>query len=322
MSTYIGAVLAGGLGSRLRPLGASLPKALVPIANRPLIAHHVETLRAVGIQTVLVVVGHAGYRIVDTMGDGSAHDVRIHYVEQGEPLGSGHALNRLAPFVTGPLVLVLGDYYFAAPRLGRMIVAADEGACSVVAAKREPDRRALVEACMLETDDDGRVLRVVEKPRAPRTDLKGCGVYVLQPEFFDAVARTPRTALRDEYELTTALDLHIAAGHSLVAEDVIEEDVNVTRPLDVLRCNLIWLRRAGRRELLGAGAKVPSGTILDEAVVGDNAEVEQPTILRRVVVFEGAHVDGGQPFEDVLVTHHGVIRCRPARIQTPEEEAP
>jgi NDP-sugar pyrophosphorylase family protein len=319
MSRYVGAVLAGGLGSRLRPLGASLPKALVPVANRPLIAHHLETLRAVGIESVLVVVGHAGSRIAEAMGDGSAHGVGIQYVEQGEPLGSAHALNRLARFVTGPLLVVLGDYYFAAPSLGRMITVADDGARSVVAAKREPNRAALIEACTLETDDDGRVLRVVEKPRAPRTDLKGCGIYVLQPEFFDAVARTPRTVLRDEYELSTALDLHVAAGHALVAEEVIEEDVNVTRPLDVLRSNVIWLRRAGRRQLIGAGAKIPDETILDEAVVGDNAEVEQPTVLRRVVVFEGARVDGGQSFEDVLVTHNGVIDCRPPKTETPEE---
>jgi NDP-sugar pyrophosphorylase family protein len=320
VSSYVGAVLAGGRGSRLGPLGDSLPKPLVPVANRPLIAHHVEELRALGIATVYVVVGHEGEQVVEALGDGSRYDVEIRYVEQGAPLGSAHAVGRLAPVVTGPLVLVLGDYYFAAD-LRRLLASADGGARSVVAAKREPDRRALLEACTLEVDGNGRVLRVVEKPKVPKSDLKGCGIYVLQPEFFDAIRRTPRTALRDEYELTVALDVHVAAGHPLVAEEVIEEDVNVTRPADVLRCNLMWLRRHGRRELVGTGAKVAAETVLDEAVVGDNAEVDQSAALRRSVVFAGTRVPGGESLEEVLVTPRGVVDCPLSESDSAEEGA-
>jgi NDP-sugar pyrophosphorylase family protein len=321
VTAFVGAILAAGRGSRLGPLGDSLPKALVPVANRPLIAHHVEELHALGIETVYVVVGHGGEHVAEALGDGSRHGVEIRYVEQGEPLGSAHAVGRLAPLLTAPFVLVLGDYYFTAD-LRRLLASSDGGARSVVAGKREPDRRALLEACTLEVDADGRVLRVVEKPKVPKSDLKGCGIYVLRPEFFDAIGRTPRTALRDEYELTVALDVHVADGHFLVAEEVIEEDVNVTRPGDVLRCNLLWLRRHGRRALVGAGAKVPAETVLEEAVVGDNAEVERSATLRRSVVFAGTRVPGGEPLEEVLVTPHGVVDCQLSETGPAKEGAP
>lgn len=322
MSTYVGAILAGGRGTRLGPLGLSLPKALVPVANRPLIAHHLDALRRIGVRDVLVVVGPGGDRVSNALGDGADVGVHVRYVEQGEPLGSAHAVARLAPYVHGPLVLILGDYYFEAPALKRMLGLAGGGARSVMAAKREPDRAALAEACVLETDGDGRVLGVVEKPKSPATDLKGCGVYVLQPAVFDAIARTPRTALRDEYELTVALDLHVRAGGPLVAAEVIEADVNVTRTEDVLRCNLAWLARSGRRQLIGAAARIPPGTALEDAVVGDNVAIEQPTVLRRVVIFEGARIGGAEPIEDALVTRDEVLHCRLERNERPEEGQP
>lgn len=309
MSHYVGAILAAGRGSRMGILGQSYPKPLLPVANKPLIAHHLQMLRSLGIKEVYIVVGHEAAQIAKTLENGVDYGVRITYVDQGPALGSAHALGRLAPYIDSPFLLLLGDYYFSAPRLARILQRAIVTGGSIMAAKREPDRQALCEACTLHVDEEGRILRIVEKPKVPTTDLKGCGIYLFQPEIFDAVRRTPRTALRDEYELSISVEIYIQAGYSLYAEEVIEWDMNFTRPVDVLRCNLAWLEQHGRSELVGGGVRMAVGTRLEQAIVGDDVVVAEPSVLREVVVFRGVHLQGESHIERALVTPDRIIAC-------------
>ncbi|HBY99604.1 MAG: sugar phosphate nucleotidyltransferase [Ardenticatenaceae bacterium] len=309
MSDYVGAILAAGRGRRMGTLGEQYPKPLLPVANQPLIGHHLQTLRRLGISQVYVVVGHEASQIAGALKDGVDYGVSITYVEQGAPLGSAHAVGRLAPYIDGPFVLLLGDYYFSAPELARLLQRARASGGSAMAAKREPDRQALCEACALDLDAEGRILRIVEKPKVPTSDMKGCGIYALRPEFFDAVRRTPRTALRDEYELTIAIDLYVQAGHPLYAEEVIEWDMNFTRPVDILRCNLAWLEEHGRRELVGANVHLAPGTQLEQVIIGDDVLVAEPSALREIVVFRGVQMRGGNHMERALVTPAGLISC-------------
>lgn len=308
MSGYVGAILAAGRGRRMGDLGDCYPKPLLPIANEPLIVHHLHALRSLGITQIYIVVGHAAAQIISVLGDGSRYGVDIRYVEQREPLGSAHALGQLAPYLNGPFVLLLGDIYFATQDLARMLDHARSADGAVVAAKREPDQRALCEACALEVGATGRIVRIVEKPKMPASDLKGCGIYIFQPEIFDAVRRTPRTMLRDEYELTIAIEIAIQSGQPVYAE-CIDWDMNITRPQDVLRCNLAWLEREGRRDLVGADVRLAAGTRLERAVIGDQVVVTQPVALSDVVVFPGTQIAGGGLIERALVAPDRLVYC-------------
>jgi glucose-1-phosphate thymidylyltransferase len=311
MSDYVGAILAAGRGSRMGILSDRYPKSLLPVANQPLVVHHLQILRSLGIEDVNIVVGRGAKQIVEMLGDGQAYGVRIRYVEQGAPLGSAHAVSRLATLIDGPFVLLLGDYFFSAPGLGRMLERARATGSTIVAAKREPDRQALCEACVLEINAEGRVEGITEKPKVLRSDIKGCGIYICRPEVLDAVRRTPRTALRDEYEFTVSLDVYLQMGGLLYAEEIIEWDTNFTRPADVLQCNLDWLRHHGRSDLVGRNVELAQGCELLRAVVGDNVTISQPAILRDVVLFSGTRAESGGRIEYALVTPEGVIDCRP-----------
>ncbi|MDQ3980596.1 MAG: sugar phosphate nucleotidyltransferase [Actinomycetota bacterium] len=316
MSGYVGVVLAGGRGSRMGPLGDRYPKALLPVANRPLIAHHLQLLRDLGVAEVFVVTGYRASDVVQALADGNAQSglrgpkaesrLTLHFVEQREALGSAHALGQLRPYVQGPFVVILGDYYLSPVNPQALVRHLDDGCSSAIAARREPNRRLLSEACELRTDQQGRVTSIVEKPARPSGDLKGCGFYAFQPEVFDAIARTPRTALRDEYELTIALELFVESGHRLVVEELIEWDQNFTHPADVLQCNLQWLAHHGRNELVGEGARVGPQTRLERSVVGANARIDDGAALTDVVVFDEASVTGGT-VRRALVTPDALI---------------
>jgi MurNAc alpha-1-phosphate uridylyltransferase len=96
---YQGVILAAGKGTRMRPFSEHWPKPVLPVLGRPIVAYQLEMLAALGVQDVVVVIGHLGHEVVRTLGDGGALGVRIRYVEQEETLGIAHAVSKLEPHV-------------------------------------------------------------------------------------------------------------------------------------------------------------------------------------------------------------------------------
>jgi glucose-1-phosphate thymidylyltransferase len=287
-------------------LGEQYPKALLPIANEPLISHHLKILRSLGISEIYLVVGHRAKDLIRTLRAKEDYGLKIHFVEQGVSLGSAHALGLLRDRVSRPFVLILGDYYFHAPDPVRLLDNVQYDRRSVISVKREANFKLLSEACELQINEQGRVIRITEKPFAPKSDLKGCGFYALQPEIFDAVARTPRTALRDEYELSVSLQIHIEGGYPVHAEETIAWDSNLTRPEDLLECNLHWLTEHKREALIAEGARVEEEVSLEGAVVGAETRVARHCALRDVVVFDGAVIEEGRDIRNALITPQAI----------------
>jgi dTDP-glucose pyrophosphorylase len=289
-------------------LGELYPKALLPLANEPVIGHHLRLLHQLGIREVHVIAGHRVPELVRTVGDGTLYGLTVKYIEQPMPLGSADAVGRARAYIRKPFLLILGDYFFSALEPERLLERLRHKQ-SAIAVKREYDTSLISDACAVEVDNQGRVVNIVEKPILPKTNLKGCGLYALQPEFFDAVARTPRTALRNEYEITVSLEFYIKAANGLFAEEIIEWDANLTRPEDLLECNLRWLDQQGRNQLIGSDVYIEEGAKLDRVVVGDRARIGRTSNLKEVVVFAEAQVEGDGICERALVTPNASISC-------------
>lgn len=303
----VGVILAAGKGTRLMPFSARHPKPLLPVLERPLIEYQLDALRSVGVRRVVVVIGHLGAEIVRHLGDGSAHGVAIEYVEQEATLGIAHALARVEPHVDRPMLVLLGDIFFVHDDLGQMVRMLEAGAHAVLAVKEEPDIEAMRRNYVAIEDESGRVVRVVEKPRHPRGRLKGCGIYLFQPDFFDSLRRTPRTAMRDEYELTDGIQIFIDDGYVVKTARVIRDDVNLSYPRDLLDLNL---RLLGEGSRIAATASLPAGATVERSIVSDGAMVEQSIAIRDSLVLPHARVTSARDLRRQIVTRDDVIDCR------------
>jgi len=310
MQDLTGVILSAGKGSRIDPFNTRFPKPLLPIGNRPIMGHHLEMFHAVGVKKVHIVVGHLMDRIINAFGRRSPEGTPIHYVEQTEILGIAHAVGRVEPHVDGPFLLVLGDIFYLAPQMHRLVerYARGDVAC-VLAVKEESDPEPVRKNFTVELDPAGYVTRVVEKPRRPKTLLKGCGVYLFGPEVFDAIHRTPRTALRDEYEITNTIQIMIDEGHKVATESVIDWDLNVTFPLDLLEGNMAWLDHLGKDNLIDPRARIHPDARLERCVVGPGAEIASPLELEHCVVFPDTRVSARGTLTNTLFSDDMVIRC-------------
>lgn len=308
---FLGVILAAGKGSRIDPFNTHYPKPMLPIVNRPILEHQVEQMRSLGIRRVIMVVSHLKEIIQSYFGDGSKLGVSIEYVEQRETLGIAHALMQLEPYVKSPFMLFLGDIFYVPKGLDRMVTTFRDGGLSgVIAVKEEPDPDAIQKNFSVSLDADGFLTKVVEKPRYLVNNLKGCGMYLFAPEIFDAIRQTPRTALRDEYELTTAIQILIGDGYKLRAVEVVDWDYNITFAHDLLDCNARYLAQTGEANAVADSARLAEGVRLEGAIVGDNVLVDHPILVKNTVLLPGTHVTEAEDLEDCIVSHEAKIRCK------------
>src|SRR5918996_3560343 len=274
----VGVILAAGKGARMYPFSERSPKPILPILNRPLLAHQIEVMRDSGITDIHIVVGHLGYQVAGTFGDGSQYGVKIDFVEQESTLGLAHAVGALESRVQLPFLLMLGDIYFHLKAPLRPLC--DEVLSGAVNANLvsmyEPDPAMVRRNFVIQADERGRVHRVIEKPRYVDSQLQGCGLYVFDPHIFDAIRRTPRTAMRDEYEITDSIQILINDGYIVRHHPIVERDLNLTKPKDLLTINLIELERQGLTQLIGERVEVPAGTRIERSVIGDGVVIRHP----------------------------------------------
>lgn len=306
---YQGVILAAGHGSRMGPFGEKMPKPIAPVCNQPLMVYQIEHLRAMGIEDIIVVIGHLGHYIAQTLGDGSAFGVRIQYVEQVQRLGLAHAVGQLERHITRPFVLFLGDIFFQVNDLPRMLEEFEHlDTAAVLAVKDEDDPAAIKKNFSVLLDESGQVRRVIEKPRHLENRLKGCGLYLFDERIFDAIRRTPRTAMRDEYELTDSIQILIDYDYPVRVARVVEWDVNLTFIGDLIDCCVHELRRRGQASLVGAGANIAQEVALVESVVGDRVHIQGPARLERCVVLPGATLPPGE-YTNMVITAEAQLQA-------------
>jgi len=307
----VGVILAAGKGARMYPFSERSPKPILPILNRPLLAHQIEVMRDCGITEVHIVVGHLGYQVASAFGDGSGYGVHIHFVEQESTLGLAHAVGALESRIQVPFLLMLGDIYFhlKAP-LGPLCEQVLSGEVNAnLVSMYEPDPEMVRRNFVIQADAQGRVHKVIEKPRYVDSQLKGCGLYVFDPHIFDAIRRTPRTAMRDEYEITDSIQILINDGYVTHHHPIVERDLNLTKPADLLVINLIELARNGLDKLVDESATLPPGTQIEQSVIGKGVVLQHPIKISNSVIMPGVTVNASTDLDSVVMDGEHTVYC-------------
>lgn len=308
---FVGVILAGGRGSRMFPFSEHFPKPLLPICNKPLVVHQIEIMQALGIVEIFILIGYKGFHLTMALGDGSRFGVRIVYVEQTEVLGIAHAVGRMESYIDRPFLLFLGDVFLIPNDLQSMLAlyrAQGEGA--ILGVKDEQDPIAMRKNYAVILAESGLVQRVIEKPRYATNRLKGVGLYLFDPGVFDAIRRTQRTAMRDEYEITDTIQVMIDQGLPVRVAQCVKKDVNITSPVDLLNCNLIEVEAMPEQRLIGKNTQIHPRAELDTCVIGANVHIRHPITVRNTVVFDNTLVDAETGFDGFVLTPKAVVNCR------------
>jgi len=307
----VGVILAAGRGNRMEPLSAKLPKPLLPIGNMPLISYHVKYLRELGIDEIIIVVGHLKEKIIEYLENGERFGIKIKYICQKKVLGIAHAVLQLEEVINTPFILILGDIFFIPKGFQDMVRTFEEKkAGGVVAIIKEENAERIKNNFSVILGRAGNVIRVIEKPVKVQNDLKGCGIYCFGLSFFDALRRTPRTAMRDEYELTSALQILIDDHYPVYPIDILNWETNLTYPEDLLKCNLEWLKHSGLKFLIGDNYEIHPDAKIVNSVVGNNVIIRRPVNIVNSLILSDTEVDTDGNLINSIISNDGVITCR------------
>lgn len=308
LSKYQGVILAAGKGSRMYPFSEDLPKPLLPICNKALIEYQLQLMYSAGIRDVIILIGHLGAKIVNYLGNGSNYRLKIQYVEQKNMLGIAHALGTLEQFISKPFLLFLGDIFFETTNLLKMFQEFESGHINaVLATKIEKDKESIKRNFAIIENNEGFVQRVIEKPQHIMNNLKGCGIYLFDLHIFDAIRRTPRTAMRDEYELTDSIQILIDDGFKVKKSNIILKDTNLTNPEDLLKVNLVELKRRQLNRLIGKKVSLKNRDMVLGSIIGNNVVIENGIKIRNSLIFQGTVVSQKTTVKNAILFSNKII---------------
>ncbi|SEQ64441.1 glucose-1-phosphate thymidylyltransferase [Lentzea xinjiangensis] len=273
------------LSPGVRPAGHSLPRYVVPIANKPVLEYAVENLRDVGITEIGIVVGEGGREISELFGDGAHLGVSLTYLRQDAALGLAHCVRIARPFLgDDDFVLYLGDNVLA-EGIGQI---ADEFA------RLRPSAQVLVDKVadpsrygVAEVDENSRVTRLVEHPREPRSDLAMIGVYFFTPAIHPAVDAI-EPSWRGEFEITDALQWLVTNERDVRARIYSGFWKDTGEVEDVLECNreLLMGLRTDIQGVVDAESR-----LIGEVVVEEGARVVRSCIVGPAIIGAGTLVE-------------------------------
>ncbi|MDD5687454.1 MAG: glucose-1-phosphate thymidylyltransferase [Elusimicrobia bacterium] len=275
-------VLAGGKGTRLRPITHTSAKQLVPVANKPILFYGIEAIAESGIKEVGIIVGDTKNEIKTAVGDGSKFGVKVTYIEQSAPLGLAHAVKTAQDFLKeDEFVMYLGDNLIR------------DGIKTFVDEfkKKKPNSQILLakvpnpQQFGVAELKDGKVVNLVEKPKQPKSDLALVGVYMFDKNIFEAVDNI-KPSWRGELEITDAIQ-YLVSKKFVVIPHVINGWWKDTGKLeDMLEANRIILDTLEASNL----GKIENSRIEGKVVIQKDAEVINSTVRGPVIIGENCKI--------------------------------
>ena len=305
-------VPAAGVGTRLRPHTYTRPKVLLQVGGKPMLGHLLDELAALGIRKTVLIVGYMGERVVAYVRDHHP-ELEVEFVEQPERLGLGHAVSLAAPHAgSGPILIVLGDTLFEAD-----LAAVLAGGTSSIGVKAvdDPKRFGIVEV-----DARGRVLRMVEKPDQPASNLAITGVYYFSrgEPLFAALRELQERGVRTrgEFQLTDGMQLLVERGEILTTFPITGwYDCGKTETLLETNRVLLDKRPASSRPagaLVIPPVAVAEGAVVEACVLGPHVSIAagarlSHAVIRNSIVNEHARIENAV-LEGSVVGEEAVVR--------------
>ncbi len=331
-----GLILSGGAGTRLRPITHTSAKQLVPVANKPILYYGIEDMAEAGITDVGIIVGDTGAEIRAAVGDGSRFGVRVTYIPQAEPLGLAHCVLVARDFLgDDDFVMYLGDNMlqqglsqfverFGAARQQALVPTLAIGARDPEGAAPGapvaqillcpvPDPQRFGVAAI---DDDGHVVRLLEKPEDPPSNLALVGVYLFDRSIHEAVAAISPSA-RGELEITDAIQWLIDHGHPVRHEvlagwwldtgkkdPLLESNRRVLETLEVrIEGKVDEASRIDGRVVVEAGAELVRSQVRGPAIIGEGTRLVNSYIGPFTAVAEGCEIVDSEIEHSVILAH-------------------
>ncbi len=333
--TLKGLVLSGGRGTRLRPLTHTAAKQLVPVGNRPILFYVLDNLRNAGIDDVGIVISpETGNAVRDAVGDGSDWGMRITYIVQDHPGGLAHGVKTARSYLQDDsFVMYLGDNLIGSG-IETFRREFEKGVAALILLKEVDNPSSFGIA---EVNEQQQVVRLIEKPKEPNSNLALVGIYFFTSAIHAAIDKIS-PSWRGELEITDAIQSLLETGDKVLSQRITGWWLDTGKKDDLLTANTVVLDSTAERCIegiidaeshvtgrvrLGKGSRINNSTVRGPVVIGENVLVEDSfvgpftsigngcqivsSVLEHCLLLENARIDHIDRLEDSLIGKSSVV---------------
>lgn len=321
-----GLILSGGKGTRLYPLTYTRAKQLIPVANKPVLFRVIEAIRDAGITEIGIVIGDTGPEIRQAVGDGTQFGVNVTYIPQEAPLGLAHAVKISRDFLGNDrFVMFLGDNVLQggiSPLIADFAHHDDWNSQIVLTEVEHPEQYGVAQL-----NAEGRIARLIEKPKDPPSNLALVGIYMFDHHIFEATDEI-KPSFRGELEITDAIQWLVDHGYSVYPHIHRGWWIDTGRPNDMLTANSLVLEEltptidgyvdrdseVDTRVTIEQGAEIINSVVRGPAIIGRNTRIVNSYVGPFTSIYHDVVIENSE-IERSIVLEHSAIRDIPARIQ-------
>ena len=285
-----GIILHGGHGTRLRPLTHTGPKQLLPIANKPMSEYCLKSIIETGITEIAIIIGGVGSdKVKEYYGNGEQFGVKISYIEQDEPKGIAHAIRLCKDFIRNEKFLVfLGDNIIqkSIVEFTERFKKSNFDSTVLLCEVDNPSRFGIAEV------KNEKIIKIIEKPKVPPSNLAVTGIYLLTPKIFDVIDNL-KPSWRNELEITDALDDLLKENDNISYEIITDYWKDTGTPEDIIHANGEIIKKmteysekkyeefnVSGKLIVGKDCKIDSNVIIKgPVIIGDNCKIEHGAII-------------------------------------------
>ncbi len=273
-----GIILHGGHGTRLRPLTHTGPKQLLPIANKPMSQYALEDLKKAGVKEIAIIIGDVyPEKVKEYYGTGEKFGVNITYIYQDSPKGISHAIRLCKDFIgSDKFIVYLGDNVLRKNLVDytKKFQTSDSDAMILLCKVDDPQRFGVAEL------EQGKIKKIIEKPKNPSSNLAVIGIYFLTPKIFDIIDNL-KPSWRGELEITDALQMLMDKGNKIEYDTVTGWWKDTGTPEDIIHANKLVLDSIGTENQFLIDA---DSTIKDGIIIGKNTEISRDSFVTSPVI--------------------------------------
>jgi glucose-1-phosphate thymidylyltransferase len=321
-----GLILSGGKGTRLYPLTYTRAKQLMPVANKPVLFRVIEAIRDAGITEIGIVTGDTGPEVREAVGNGDRFGVKIEYIPQTAPLGLAHAVKTAQPFLgEDRFVMFLGDNVIQggiSPLIADFANHTDWNSQIVLTHVENPQQYGVATLT-----EDGKIAKLIEKPKDPPSDLALVGIYMFDHNIFRATDSIQPSA-RGELEITDAIQWLVTNGYQVFPHVHNGWWIDTGKTIDMLKANSHVLEelkpeirgfvdsasQVDSRVTVEAGAEIINSIVRGPTIIGENTRIVNSYVGPFTSIYHHVTIENCE-IEYSIILEHSTIRDIEARIQ-------
>lgn len=303
----IGVILCAGKGTRIKKLPFKKPKTLLEILGKSIINYQIEMLIKSGIKDLIIVIGKNGNHIKNNIISKNYSKTNIKFINDKNPKGISSSLDKVKNYVKNSFILFLGDIFTDKVYLEKMIKKFNDTKSScVIASTKESNLDIIKKNFTVHISKNSIVTKVIEKPKIPKSNIKGVGIYMFKKDVFNSIKYVSKHKdVKKRFDITEVIQNLIEREKVVTNSLCVKNDFNINEPKDLWKLNFKKLGK--KNNFISKNCKIGKNFKIQKSIIGENVNIGNNVKIKNSIIFSNSKISDDSLIKNRIVTQYGYL---------------